>query len=196
MAAWPSGDRGEFMQWRSLPAALAALALCAGEARAQDGLPDPEAVALPPMTFGDDPGVAENGYKFFFFHNPDIGFAEAYADVAECRSHLPTGAYLPLPGFVPWVESNQREVEPGVNPYGVVGVVVYAAIASVIMPKMERGQRNNKMRLCMERRGYVRYAIDEAAYDALNSGEEADIVAMQAKLAVSPAPPAPQVIDE
>ena len=183
------------MQLR-LAGTVAALVLCAAEAGAQEGLPDPASVTLPDMTFGDDPDVAENGYKFFFFHNPDIGFADAYTDVAECRGHLLTGAYLPLPSFVPWVESNKREVEAGVNPYGVVGVVVYAAIASVIMPKMERGQRNNKMRLCMERRGYVRYAVDEAAYDALNSGEEANIVAMQAKLAVAPAPPVPQVTDE
>jgi hypothetical protein len=178
------------------PAAIAALALCAVQASAQVALPDPDMVVLPAMTFGDDPEVADNGYKFFFFHNPDIDFADAYVDIAECRSHLPSGAYLPLPGFVPWVESNRREVATAANPYGVVGVAVYAAMASVIAPKMERGLRNNKMRLCMERRGYVRYAVDEAAYDALNSGEEQNIVAMQAKLAVSPAPPVQQVTDE
>ncbi len=41
------------------------------------------------------------------------------------------------------------------------------------MPKMERGRQNNIMRLCMGRRGYVRYAVDAEAYEALQEGNEA-----------------------
>ena len=177
---------------RILPAAAASLTLWAASAAAQETLPDPAMVTLPAMKFGDDADVAKNGYKFFFFHNPTVSYVDAYTDLMECRGHLPTGAFLPLPGFVPWVESNEREVATAMNPYGVVGAVM----AAIIVPKIERGQRNNKMRLCMDRRGYVRYAVDEAAYDALNSGDERNILAMQAKLAVGPAPHAPQVIDE
>lgn len=141
------------------------------------------------MTLGSDPEVQKNGYKFFFFHNPDIGFAEAARDLAECHSQLPTGPFLPLPGFVPWTEANNREAVPASNGYGLVG----AAMGALILPKLERGQRNNKMRLCMERRGYVRYAIDEAAYDAIWEGEPAQLIAKQAKLATGPAPHAQQV---
>lgn len=177
------------MQLAKFAPAMALLS-CASGVAAQDLLLDPATVELPPMTFGNDPAVAKNGYKFFFFHNPNLDFAEAARDIAECHSHLPTSAFLSLPGFVPWTEANERETAQTASPYGLVG----EAIRAIIAPKLERGQRNNKMRLCMERRGYVRYAIDEAAYDAIWEGEPSQIVAMQAKLATGPAPNAPEVM--
>ncbi|WP_284126389.1 hypothetical protein [Parerythrobacter aestuarii] len=171
---------------------LACLALVVPQSlAAQESLPDKDAVELPAITYGDDPQVAKNGYKFFFFHNAEIGFDDALLDFAECRSVLVTGSYLPLPGFVPWVEDNNRKVAQGGNAFGLVG----AAISAIILPKLERGLRNNKMRLCMERRGYVRYAMDEAAYDAIWDAEPAKSMIMQATLATNPAPQAPQVTE-
>jgi hypothetical protein len=177
-------------RWGLLGAALLAAA-GAGAAAAQDALPRPDSVTLPPMTFGTDPKVAANGYKFFFFHNPQVSYDEAAADLGDCHAQLQIGAALSLPAFVPWKEQAARPVAAAVSPYGLAG----EAILSIIQPKLERGLRNNRMRLCMERRGYVRYAIDQAAYDAIWEGDGASLVAMQAKLATGPAPAAPVVTE-
>lgn len=177
-------------RWGLLGAAMLA-AVNAGEAAAQDALPAPDSVTLPPMTFGTDPKVAASGYKFFFFHNPQLTYDEAAADIADCHSQLQIGAPLTLPAFVPWTEQNTRPVIRAASPYGLAG----DAILAIIQPKLERGMRNNRMRLCMERRDYVRYAIDQAAYDAIWEGEPAQILAMQAKLATGPAPAAPVVTE-
>lgn len=66
--------------------------------------------------------------------------------------------------------------------------LVVAAMAAIIMPKMQRGLDSNKMRRCMGTRGYDRYAIPEAAWNALNEGEEQQVLLMQAKLASGPKP--------
>jgi len=49
-------------------------------------------------------------------------------------------------------------------------------------------ERSNKMRRCMGTRGYERDAIPEAAWDALNEGDEAQLILMQAKLGSAPKP--------
>lgn len=165
------------------------LGLCSSALAAQEAVPDPAAVSLPAMTFGSDPAVAASDYKFFFFHQAGLSYQDAYADLADCHAQLPTGAVMPLPGFVPWVETAERERREAGTQYGLLGQAMIAVIAQ----KMERGQRNNRMRLCMDRRGYDRYAIDQAAYDAIWAGETAQQLAMQAKLASGPAPSAPKV---
>jgi hypothetical protein len=177
-------------RWVTSAAAVLAVA-SASTAAAEDTLPPADSVTLPPITYGSDPKVAANGFKFFFFHNAALSYPEAAADLAECHGQLATGAPLLLPAFVPWTEQNLRPVERGFSPYGLTGEVILA----IIQPKLERGLRNNRMRLCMERRGYVRYAIDQAAYDAIWEGEPAQVLAMQAKLATSPAPAAPVVTE-
>ncbi len=170
--------------------AVAFLGSSPGGAQDVSVWPDPSTVDLPAMTFGTDAEVAKKGYKFFFFHQADLTYEEASLDFAECRSHLPRGDVRGLPTFVPWVETAERKKsEQVINPYGLVG----AAMAAIILPKVDRGIRNSKMRMCMERRGYVRYALNEEAYDLLNEGDNGNIVAMQAKLATGPAPDAPRV---
>lgn len=157
-------------------------ALIAAPALAGSGLvpPDPAAVQLP--EFGaTTPEVVKEGGKFFAFVNPSLTYAQAYEDIAECRSFLPTGIFRPLPSFVPWEE-------PSVRPpivYRPVGLMA-GVLVSIIMPKMERGQRNNKLRLCMVPRGYRRVAVPEIAWQTLNEGEEAQLIAKQAKLATTP----------
>ena len=142
--------------------------------------PDPTSVQLPDLS-STDPEVIDNGGKFFAFVNPSLTYAQAYVDIAECRSFLPTGVFRQLPSFVPWEE-------PSVRPPVVYQPVGLAAgiLVSIIMPKMERGQRNNKLRRCMGPRGYQRVAIPEAAWQMLNEGDELQLIAKQAKLATTP----------
>lgn len=160
------------------------------DASAQEALPDVATVVLPDVSINGNPKALKEGYKFFFFHNPDVSFAEAHADLVECRGFLIVGALSGVPGFRPWVEPVRREIRPNYsNPYGLVG----AAMAAIILPKMERGLRNNKMRRCMEPRGYKRIALPEAAWDQINEGDEKALLLMQAKLASGPTPVAGEV---
>jgi len=163
---------------KSVSAFLMAL-LLAAPASADSGLapPDPASVQLPelgPIT----PEVINEGGKFFAFVNPSLTYAQAFADVAECRSFLPTGVFRSLPSFVPWEEPSNR---PPIF-YRPVGLAA-GILVSIIMPKLERGQRNNKLRRCMGPRGYRRVAIPEAAWQVLNDGDETQLIAKQAKLA-------------
>lgn len=162
--------------------ALLLAALAAMPASAESGLvpPDPASVQLPDLGT-ITPEVIKEGGKFFAFVNPSLTYAQAYADVAECRSFLPTGIMRPLSSFVPWEEPSVR---PAVV-YRPVGIAA-GIIASIIIPKLERGQRNNKLRRCMGIRGYQRFAIPEAAWQSLNEGDELGLIAKQAKLATTP----------
>lgn len=148
-------------------------------------LPDPSTITVPDVTPSTDPKVKEDGYKFYYFHNPEVSFAEAHQDLVECRGHLFAGGAQQVPGFIPFGEEHRRVVYqrqpmfPG---------LFTAALAAIILPKMQRGLESNKMRRCMGTRGYERYAIPEKAFDVLNNGEEAQIILMQAKLASGPKP--------
>lgn len=147
-------------------------------------LPDPATITAPDVTPSTDSKVREEGYKFYYFHSPDVSFEMAYQDLRECRAHLVSGGMAPVPGFIPWGEKHRREVPQLTPMYGLVGGVMSA----IIVPKLIRGQRSNKMRRCMGTRGYERYAISESVWDKLNDGDEEQLILMQAKLASGPKP--------
>jgi hypothetical protein len=155
-------------------------------------LPDPTSITIPDISTSD-PKVIANGYKFFIFHNASVDFATAYSDIAECRSFLPAGMGRALPGFTPWIAAPKRKpVEPLPSQYGLIG----DAIGAIVLPKLQRGQDATISRRCLELRGYVRYAVTEAVWDTLNDPKNSLAVAMQAKVAVGPKPPQPEIIDQ
>ncbi|MDQ0250518.1 hypothetical protein J2W22_002582 [Sphingomonas kyeonggiensis] len=164
------------------------LMLAAAQANAQEAapaLPDPATVEVPDVTPSTDPKVREEGYKFYYFHSPDVSFAEAYQDLKECRAYLPMSGPVKVPGFIPWDETQRRRTIESPGMFGLVGY----AIGALIQPKLERGVRSNKMRRCMGTRGYVRYAIPEATWEKLNDDkDEGALILKQAKLASGPAP--------
>jgi hypothetical protein len=164
-------------------------------ADAPQALPDPATVKAPDVSPSQDPKVRSEGYKFYYFNNPTVSFADAYQDLVECRGHLVVAGPAQVPGFIPWDEAHRRKTRQGAPLVGgpdmlsaMVGVVVVSAMAAIILPKMERGARSNKMRRCMGTRGYERYAITEDAWNALNKGDEQQLLLMQAKLAAAPKP--------
>src|SRR3954453_23691482 len=174
------------------PSSLLLLSLLVSTGSAAAGapavLPDPATVTVPDVTPSADPKVHDEGYKFYYFHNPSVSFAEAVQDFTECRAHLAIGS-VQVPGFVAWDEAQRRRdykgvptYQPVASPYGLVGGIM----ADIIVPKMERGARSNKMRRCMGTRGYERYAIPEAAWNMINQGDERQIILMQAKLSTGP----------
>ncbi|MDR6848144.1 hypothetical protein J2X47_002362 [Sphingomonas sp. BE270] len=148
------------------------------------GLPDPATINVPDISPSTDPKVRAEGYKFYYFHNPTVRFSEAYQDFAECRAHLTGAGLVKVPGFIPWDESHRRKAIKPVPIYGLVGDI----IGDIILPKLERGMRSNKMRRCMGTRGYERYPISETVWKALNEGDEQQVRLMQAKIASGPKP--------
>jgi hypothetical protein len=176
-------------------AAMLAGALMSTPAAAQDTRPDPATVVIPDVSVEQNPKAVEDGFKFFYFHNPSVSFNEAYADIAECRSFLISGAPAAIPGFRPWVEPVRNEVQRQYPGVGLLDMAMRSAVGSIILPKLERGVRNNKLRRCMEPRGYARYPAPETAWDTLNEGDEPALIAMQAKLASGPRPVAAQVTE-
>jgi len=154
--------------------------------------PDPASIAVPAVNGPTDPRIFENGYKFYYFHNPSVSFAEAVTDFRECRAHLVVGGPARVPGFIPWDETHRRRVaSPGIDlTGGLIGVTMRGVMADIIVPKIERGVRSNKLRRCMGTRGYARYAIPEATWDAINRGDERQVILMQAKLVSGPRPSA------
>lgn len=165
-------------------AALATLTISASASDVAP-LPDPSTISIPDVTQPTDPKVREEGYKFYYFHNSKVSFAEAHQDLVECRGYLIVGGGTQVPGFIPWGEENRRVVYQGTPMFP--GLVT-AALAAIILPKMQRGVESNKMRRCMGTRGYERYAIAEKTWDVLNEGEEAHIILVQAKIASGPKP--------
>ena len=147
-------------------------------------LPDPATIEAPDVTPSTDPKIREEGYKFYYFHRPDVPFETAYRDLSECRAHLVSGGLVAVPGFIPWGEKDRREIPQATPAFGIVGGVM----AAIILPKLIRGQQSNKMRRCMGTRGYERYAIPESTWDKLNKGDEQQLILMQAKLASGPKP--------
>lgn len=147
-------------------------------------IPDPASISVPDVTPSSDPKIKSDGYKFYYFHRSGTSFDDAYRDLTECRGHLVTGGAAAVPGFIPWDEAHQRKIPQRIQPYGLVG----GALAAIILPKMERGARSNKMRRCMGTRGYARYAITEESWNRLNEGDERQLILMQAKLASGPKP--------
>jgi hypothetical protein len=147
------------------------------------GLPDPASIVVPDVTPSNDPKVREEGYKFYYFHNAKVSYTEAHQDLTECRAYLRIGGGTQVPGFIPFGENYSRPVYRGAPMFpGLFSSVM----ASIIVPKMQRGVESNKMRRCMGTRGYDRFAISEDVWDKLNNGDEAQLLLMQAKLASGP----------
>jgi hypothetical protein len=165
----------------------AAVATLFTSARASDvaQLPDPSTIPIPDVTPSTDPKVKEEGYKFYYFHNSNVSFSEAHQDFVECRGYLIVGGGTQVPGFIPWGEEHRRIVYKRTPMFPGIATEVLAAI---ILPKLQRGAESNKMRRCMGTRGYERYAIAEKTWDALNEGEEPQMILIQAKLASGPKP--------
>jgi hypothetical protein len=154
-------------------------------------LPDPSTITVPDIAPSSDPKVAKQGHKFFYFNNPDVTFEQAYEDFTECRRHLAKGAVIATPAFVPWVEPSVRKAKGERANTGLVG----AFVGSILINHLERGMRANKMRMCMEPRGYKRYAIKEASWQTLNEGDEAQILLMHAKIGSAPKPSSGEVAE-
>lgn len=168
---------------RTIRAALAAAALvlpAAASAQEKPDLPDPATVTAPDVAATPDAATVKNGYKYFFFYRADTDFAAAYADLQLCTQFTRNAGMQSVPGFVPWGEAHRRPIpKPGPSPYGLVGDIIGSMLAGPLM----RGNCLNKMRRCMEPRGYTRYPISEDDWGKAHGDDERESLLIQAKLA-------------
>jgi len=169
-------------------ALLAVMLGCATAARADNGLPalpDPATVVVPDLSHSGDPQVVANGWKFFFFRREGVSYAEAGADLADCYRFLGKAEALAtgLPHFVAWEDRSQKgRATYAPNPYGLVG----AAMLAMFEGTLDRRDRQSRMRRCMETRGYTRYGVAEAVWQAVVALPPAQAIAIQAKIAAGP----------
>lgn len=174
-----------------LPAAVAAQ-----ESPTDPSLPDPARLTLPNLD-GSDPSVARDGWKYFFFHKAGVTYRQAFADFAECYRFRPTVATTSgkLPMFVPWVDrQGERVVETNYAP-SIFNNPVGSLIGMMIEGPLLRRANQSRMRRCLEPRGYVRYPLPKASWEALTDGYSQTSIAMQAKAAAGPNPNSRPVVE-
>lgn len=152
------------------------------------------AVKMPDLAF-DAAKVEPNDFeKYFIFHRPETGFAEAYADITECDA-LASGMSI------------YRGVDAGTMAaqtaqYGLLAGAIGGAIANVMVDAIfgsaeRRKARRVNLRNCMFFKGYDRYGLEKEVWQTFNFEEgfgktEADVrgekLLMQARVASGPAP--------
>jgi hypothetical protein len=129
-----------------------------------DGIPDPGTLKMPVLSFDDAGAVGTDYDKYYYFHRPDTGFAEAYADIHECDA-LASG-----------ISFYSRGLDPGyVAQYGIGGVIGSAigeAVADAIYGSAHRRAiRRINMRNCMSFKGYSRYGLRKDLWQEFNFEE-------------------------
>lgn len=166
-----------------LTLAFAALLALASPAAAQ-ALPDPASFKAPDLSGSDAPEVVANGWKYFVFRKDGVSFQDAHADVSECFRFLqPIGwANVMLPRFVPWRRQTATRTIETINPYGLVGDLMLAAIEGTLV----RRDRQSRMRRCMETRDYVRYGIAEETWENIMAQPPEQAIGIMAVIAAGP----------
>lgn len=170
-----------------LAVAMAAVGFSIAAAHAQDtpSLPDPASITVPDLSNSSDPVVLENGWKYFFFHRRDTSFAEAHADITDCYRFLSPASWanVKLPRFVPWDDRAAVTFDSSRTwNYGLVGELIGGMVEGTLM----RRDRQSKMRLCMETRGYTRFGVAEEIWENVIAKPPEEAIAIQAKLASGP----------
>jgi hypothetical protein len=153
-------------------------------AQGEPPIPDPASLAIPDLTVLGDVAVKDSS-KYFVFHKPGVSYAQAYADFKECYRFLPVAGTDPsLPMFAPWRERpGSSQIVPQMN-FGLIGLSLGSIGANIL----DRTAKQSRMRTCLEPRGYARYPIDRATWDALVDGYSERSIALLAKAASGPRP--------
>jgi hypothetical protein len=172
---------------RKLAAAVVVAASLHAPLHAADGppLPDPAAIVVPDLSGSGKPEVIREGSKYFFFHQEGVSFEKAHADLSECALFLQPSSWesVHMNRFVPWESRAGRRTVPASNQYGLVGVILAAAVEGALHHRDYQA----KLRSCMEPRGYLRYAVAEGIWKRVTRLPADQSIAIQAKIASGPA---------
>lgn len=123
-------------------------------------LPDPATIQMPKLEF-DPTAEDEKDYdKYYYFHRPSTGFAEALADLRDCDGLSR--------GLRSSAGSNMALYTQG----GLVGGLVGNLLAAAIFGSSEKRRvRRINMRRCMNYKGYARYGLRKTLWDPFNFEE-------------------------
>lgn len=152
------------------------------------------AVAMPALAFEASAEDVDNYDKYFFFHRPDTGFDQAYADIVECDA-LGSGISI-------YMGANGGAMAGAMAQYGMVAGAAGGMIASIAMDAIfgsaaRRAAKRTNMRNCMFFKGYNRYGLEKDLWQEFNfeegngrkedSERERDL-RLQARIASGPMP--------
>ena len=152
------------------------------------------AVRMPALAFDETAEDVENYEKYFYFHRPETGFDEAYADIVECDA-LSSGVSIYRGADDAAIAS--AAIQYGVGPAMIGGAIASVLIDAVVGSAERRKARRLNMRTCMDYKRYDRYGLrkdlwQEFNFDEGNGREDEDdrsrALLMQARVASSPRP--------
>ena len=171
------------MRFNALAAAFAAVGACAMPAQAQQvanatavtaepviladskspfylaSVTNDEASSLTMPDLADTPTAEDMGNydKYFYFRRADTDYATAYADIVECD------------GYARGLSSGLSPIYSG---QGVLGDMLANAMADMIYGSANRRKmRRANLRTCMSFKGYDRYGVSKARWEAFNFEE-------------------------
>src|SRR5688500_11583484 len=134
---------------KTLAAAVIVAAALQTAVHAQEApaLPDPATIVVPDLSGSEKPEVVKEGSKYFLLHQAGVSFEQAHADFSECFLFLQPNSWetVHINRFVPWVSKAGRKTVPSRNPYGLVGVILVAAVEG----GLNHRDYQAKMRVCM-----------------------------------------------
>ncbi len=176
---------------RSLLISMVALSLGSmSTALAQDADDVPKWTAED-LVFEASPEHTEEFHKYHFFHKEGVSYDQALLDIGECNTFRkgPIGkegeTFHIVPQFVSLSET--RSYKPYVynpNSGGVVGAVIGEIVGAPIVLKAKA----QRMRKCMQYKGYDRYGLSKKLWKKIMKVEDADLVKINARIASGPKP--------
>ncbi len=177
-------------------AAQGASAQMAGGKMAQRQFTDAEiaAIATPNLAFDVAKVDPEDYEKYFIFHRPETGFAEAHGDITECDA-LSSGISIYRGMDAGQMASNM--VQHGVLAGAIGGAIANVMVDAIFGSAERRKARRVNMRNCMYFKGYDRYGLEKELWQAFhfeeglsktNADVRADKLLVQARVASGPAP--------
>jgi hypothetical protein len=149
---------------------------------------------MPTLAFEETAEDVANYDKYFYFHRPDTGFDQAYADIVECDA---LGSGISIYRGADSAAMAGAMAQYGVGP-GLIGGAIASALIDGIFGSAERRKaRRQNMRTCMYYKGYDRYGLTKSLWREFNfeegNGREEEAVRtrdllIQARVASGPRP--------
>lgn len=174
------------MKHGMIGATFAALLWLTPHAMAQDAADN---MPPPDLSFEITEKDSEEFHKYFYFHKEGVSYETAFEEISECNIYQkgPIGSegdfIVIMPTFVSLGE-NQTYVPWVPNEAGLVGVIMSDIFSGPLVLK-NRGQR---MRKCMEYKGYDRYGLSKDLWKTVNKISPDEYVKVHAKIASGPKP--------
>ena len=151
-------------------------------AQVAEAIPDQANVIVPDLSGSRAPEVIKDGWKYFFFHKPQISYQEAFADFSDCYRFLALTGWgnVYMPRFVSWRAADVK-IQRKITNYTPLGGLIISGIEGTL----SRYDRQAKMRRCMETKDYRRYGVAETIWKETIDQPPSMAMAIQAKIASS-----------